>query len=220
MKSGKVCLNIARSCCLILILITTQKLNAAQLHVATASNFLKTAKEISDAFSEQTNIDVVLSSASSGKLYAQIVQGAPFDVFLSADQDKPTLLNQKGLVSSGSQFTYAQGQLVLIYNRMPVSAQPYEEPVDFKELASLAFANPKLAPYGKAAEETLEHLSWRKRSEQKWIVAENVNQVMQFVLSGNVDAGFVAYSHVLAVENIVSQKGVWHVPGSYHRPIL
>ena len=166
--------------------------SAERLHLAVASNFRAAAQSLANDFETRSSYAVSLSSGSSGKLYAQIVNGAPFDVFLSADQDKALRLERDGAGIKGSRMTYALGQLVLWSNQEQSDAEQRLKSGDFKRIA---LANPKLAPYGLAAAEVLSSLGHDKRS--KWVMGENVAQTFQFIDSAAVDLGFIAYSQVL-----------------------
>ncbi len=191
---------------------------AETLTVAVASNFAKPIKEIVTLYEKQTQNKVRLSFGSSGKIYAQIKNGAPFDIFLSADQSKPAALEKEGDIVEGTRFTYATGRLALwsaashlIDDKGLVLTQnKYEK---------LAIANPKLAPYGRAASEVLSSLKLLDVVKSKLIFGENIAQTYQFVSTGNADVGFVAYSQILHKGNI-KNGSVWIVPEKLHSPIL
>ena len=163
-----------------------------QVQVAVASNFLSTARELASIFSEQSGFDVQLSAASTGKLYAQIRQGAPFDVFLAADCWRPGLLIQAGIGVPASRFTYALGKLVW------VAAPGTELPPSSRMLlqSPVAIANPALAPYGKAALQILEKRFPEGIQSLVLIQGENVSQALQFVFSGNATLGLVSEAQV------------------------
>ncbi len=183
------------------------------IHVAVASNFAGPAGVILEKFEAETGIESVLSFGSSGKLYAQIVNGAPYDVFLSADQEKPAALFKQGL--GDEPFTYAVGRLVLWSKRNDVDAL---ELLKSGEYAFLAMANPDLAPYGKAAREALLQLGLTQNAHGKIVMGENISQAYQFVATGNAELGFVALSQIIAEEG--AQGPSWIVPAEFHAPIL
>lgn len=195
--------------------------HADTVHVAVASNFAEPAKVIADLFEEETGHEVILSFGSSGKLYAQIVNGAPFDVFLSADIEKPLRLFEAGL--SGEPFTYAVGRLVLWQKNSSTTAVMQLTHGNYNKLA---IANPKAAPYGLAALETLETMKTRQMIDREGmtpfsevlVIGENIAQAFQFVDSGNAELGFVALSQ-LSIVNDMQGGSTWIVPQDYHSPI-
>lgn len=168
---------------------------AEQVTIAVASNFSNPAQKIAHAFEQQTPHQVRLVFGSSGKIYAQITHGAPFDIFLSADQAKPLALDKNGLSVTGSRFTYALGQLILwdVKHNHPPNLSKLGNEGYFRKLA---LANPKLAPYGLAAKEVLQSLKLYKKLSPKLVMGENIAQTYQFVASGNADMGFVASSQI------------------------
>ncbi|MGV6808077.1 MAG: molybdate ABC transporter substrate-binding protein [bacterium] len=184
------------------------------VRVAVASNFIGTAKEIVEQFEQKTGHQVVLSTGSSGRLYAQIRHGAPYDIFLSADQEKPKKLEEDGLAISGTRFTYAEGVLVL-WSANPGRVDDALRRGAFKKLA---LANSRLAPYGAAAVEVLVSMGLSDSTESKWVVGENINQVWQFVRSGNADMGFVSLSQVRALKSARTAP-LWVIPSDLHEPI-
>lgn len=199
-------------CCL------TQSALAEVLHVAVASNFIAPMRELAGQFEQVSGHRLNLSFGSSGKLFAQIEHGAPFDVFLSADQHKVNALVEKGLAVPASQFSYAVGTLVLW---VPDPAQKADPLAKLKEgdFQHLALANPLLAPYGLAAEEFLRRVGLLTNTRDKQVLGDNINQAFQFVATGNAELGFVALSQVLALP--ADKRGsYWRVPTELTRPIL
>jgi molybdate transport system substrate-binding protein len=189
----------------------------AEIRVAVAANFAEPLRVLAARFEQRSTDTVTPIVASTGALYAQIVNGAPFDVFLAADVDRPHALEESGLIVAGSRRTYAVGRLVLW------SADP--DLVDAKGgvLASegyrrLALANPALAPYGQAAEEVLRGLGLWSRVEPRIVRGESIAQVFSFVSTGNAELGFVAASQVCHPERPVGGS-MWQVPQSLHAPI-
>jgi len=169
--------------------------SADEIRIAVAANFTNTMEIIVTRFEQQTGHHVIVSSGSTGKHYAQIVNGAPFDAFFAADVERPQLLENKDLIVAGSRFTYAIGRLVLW--------SPRENHVDIngEALANdnyqhLAIANPKLAPYGKAAQQVLENKGLWQPLQTRLVRGENIGQTFHFVMSGNAQLGFVALSQI------------------------
>ena len=188
-------------------------LHADQVRVAVAANFASAATEIGELFKETTGHEALHSFGSSGQLYAQIAQGAPFDVFLAADGSYPRRAVQDGLAVADSAFTYATGRLVLF------SADPDRvdgrDSLEEGEFTRLAIANPDLAPYGAAALEVLEALGVANRLQARLVRGNNVAQTYQFVITGNAELGFVALAQVIGHE----RGSRWIVPPELHAPI-
>ncbi len=176
--------------------LVTNRLPVKTITLAVASNFSKMMSEIAILFEQKyQDSQLIVVSGSSGKLYAQIHHGAPYDVFLSADQDKPGRLIKEGLAIETSQFTYASGVLVL----WSANATLIDNSADILKsnaFKKLALANSKLAPYGLAAEQVLNSMGIKDRTRAKWVQAENIAQAYQFVASKNAEIGFVAKSQV------------------------
>ena len=186
------------------------------VHVAVASNFLNPLKEIAKRYKQDTGNTLILISASTGKLYAQARHGAPFDILLAADAKRPALLEQEGVGVMGTRFTYAVGALVLWSS----DAEKVRGVESLKQMAKgkLAIANPKTAPYGRAAEQTLERLGLWKKLRPFLVQGENVSQTLQFVATGNAGLGFVAKSQV--EDPRFKLKGSrWEVPAEMHDPV-
>ncbi len=188
-----------------------------ELRVAVASNFTGTMQQLVRQFEQQTPYRVITSYGSTGKLFAQIANGAPFDAFLSADSASPCRLEEMGLTAAASRFTYARGEVVLW---SPAAQSPDEVLTMLKtgEFRHLAMANPKTAPYGAAAEEALEKLGLAKRFEKQTTKGENIAQTFQFIHSGNAQLGFVARSQVMSSDGELP-GAVWKVPLEMYTPI-
>ena len=195
---------------------------ADEIKIAVASNFYPTMKELVKHFelithnSDTTN-NIVLISGSSGKHYAQILNGAPFDLFFSADKLRPNMLEKEDVFNNQSRFTYALGKLALW--------SPFNEYVDSDgqvlytdDFRFLAIANPKIAPYGVASKETLTSMNLWQDMEEKLVRGENIAQTFQFAKSGNAKLGFVSYSQILSL-NSSSEGSYWLVPQSMYQPI-
>ncbi len=184
------------------------------LRIAVASNFAGPAARLARAFEAQhPGATVELSAGASGKLYAQIVNGAPFDILLSADVDRPQKLETEGHAVRGSRAHYAQGRLALVGSAMTtgVDGPSVLEKGDFEHLS---IANPETAPYGVAAQQVLTKLGLWETLEARLVRGENITQAYQFVTSGGAELGFVALALVLADES-----PRWEVPPALHEPI-
>jgi len=180
---------------------------------AIASNFASTAAEISAAFTENTGIPVRISVGSTGKLYAQIVNGAPFDVFLAADTERPLLLEQAGHAERGSRQSYAVGRLVLWSRDTALEGKSCREALYRGEYSKIAIANPETAPYGSAAREYLKMAGLWEYASGRAVYGENISQTLHFVATGNATLGFVARSQ-LVLANLPPAVCTWSVPES------
>lgn len=191
--------------------------SADVIRVAVASNFTHAIKQLANDFEDKTDHKVVIIIGSSGKHYAQIKNGAPFDVFFSADSKRPELLDEEGISLSGSRFTYALGKLVL-WSPKKAFVDTEGKILALKSFNHLALANPKLAPYGRAAKEVLQKLKLWETLGAKAVRGENIGQAFRFVKSQAADLGFVAYSQV--IQNIKGNQGsYWDVPENLYSPI-
>lgn len=189
---------------------------AEQVLVAVAANFIPPFRELAVEFEKSTGHRVQVAAGSSGNFYSQIKNGAPFDVFFSADMDRPTLLEDEGFGVKDSRFTYAVGRLVLWSPNADLIKG--EETLRSKNFKRLAVANPKTAPYGLAAMQTMQKLELWDRLQPQIVMGENLGQTMGFIESGNAQLGFVALSQ--ALDPKVKGKGSrWDVPINLHEPI-
>lgn len=188
---------------------------ASDATVAVAANFTAPAKEIAEKFQVASGYHIDLSFGSSGQFYTQIAQGAPFDVFLSADDERPKLAEREGLAVPGSTFTYAVGRLAL-FSTDPSLIDGQATVLKSGRFSHLAIANPKLAPYGMAAMQCLKGLGLADTVQDKIVTGASIAQTFQFVLSGNAELGFVAYAQVIGREG----GSRWLVPESLHAPIV
>lgn len=187
---------------------------AADTQVAVAANFTQPAKEIAAAFKAATGHNAILSFGSSGQFYAQMARGAPFEVFLSADSDRPQKAEQDGLGVVGSRFTYAVGRIVL-YSKTPGLVDAKGAVLKTRSFQKLAIADPVAAPYGAAAVSTLTKMGAYKALKPKIVMGTSITQAYQFVDTGAAELGFVALSQVINT----SGGSRWVVPASYHAPI-
>ena len=201
----------------VLFLFSASNVWSSNLHIAAASNFTATMRSLQTTFEQRSGHSLTISYGSSGQLYTQIRNGAPFEVFLSADKFRPQKLSQDGYAVIESRFTYALGQIALWHAKKgsDINAQTLINAHIQKRLAT---ANPKHAPYGVAAMETLKRLDvydlWKKRI----ITGQNVAQAQQFIASGHVSLGFIAYSQILSLAS-EKQGSHWLVPTRYHSPL-
>ena len=203
--------------CLVVGLLATLSAEAGVVNVAVAANFAAPMNAIAAEFSRDTGHEAKTAFGASGKFYAQIRNGAPFDVLLSADDETPAKLEQDGATVAGSRFTYAVGSLVL-WSADPRRVDGNGDVLRQGGFRKLAIANPKLAPYGRAAVETLDHLGLRDSVSSRFVQGENVGQTHQFVVSGNAELGFVALSQVMKDGQLISGSA-WVVPETLHAPI-
>jgi len=186
--------------------------------VAVAANFSQPLAAIAAAFHRDMGHTISASAASTGKLYAQIKHGAPFEVLLSADDEIPARLEAEGLGVPGSRFTYATGALLLWSPAATVvdaKGQALRQP----GVGKIAIANPKLAPYGRAAQEALTALGLFEAMKSRLVMGENIGQAFQFVVSGNAEMGFVAASQVMQ-DGKLKSGSAWAVPANLYAPIL
>ena len=190
---------------------------AAEVIVAVAANFAAPMQRIAAAFEQETGHKSVLSFGSSGNLYAQIRHGAPFEILLSADSQTPAKLESEGMGLAGTRFTYAIGTLVL-WSKQPGLVDEKGEVLRRGKFERLAIANPKLAPYGVAAMQTLAQLGALPSVQPKLVLGENISQAYQFVASENAALGLVALSQVM-LEGKIAQGSAWIVPATLHAPI-
>ena len=190
---------------------------AETVNVAVASNFHGTAQVLTERFRQDSHHNVRISTGASGKLYAQILHGAPFDVFLSADGLRPEKLEEQGLAVPGTRFVYAQGQLILWSQREQLKDVDCLQCLKSLHFDHLAIANPDTAPYGAAAKDWLQKLDLWESAKSLLVTGENIGQAFHFAASRNAALGLVAASQ-LANE---AMQGTCHyfVPVNEHRPI-
>lgn len=203
------------------LLFCSNTLNAAEIRVAVASNFRYTLQKLALDFKEKTGHVLHISAGSSGKLYAQIKYGAPFDVFLSADERRADLLVDEDIAARESAYIYARGKLVLLSNIK--TEGDCKAILSSERLHKLAIANPGIAPYGLAARQVLEALDLWGRLRPRLVMGENVAQAMQFVSTQNAEAGFVAEALLYAAGSTSGQADtdscLWYVPPDMYSAI-
>ena len=191
---------------------------AATVLVAVASNFTKPMNEIAEAFKKATGHEANLSFGSSGKFVAQIENDAPFEVLLSADDKNPKKLEESGKGIANTRFTYAIGKLVL-WSAKAGLVDDQGQILSKGGFKHVALADPKLAPYGLAAEEALKNLGLLDKLHTLFVLGENISQTQQFISSGNAELGFIALSQVIDKEGSISEGSGWIVPDNLHTPI-
>lgn len=199
------------------LFMLTSSSYADKIRIAVASNFAPALKIIANSFETQTGHEILISPASTGKHFAQITQGAPFDIFFAADSNHPQLLEQQGIAVAGSRFTYAQGKLVL-WSLDAGLLNGGGSVLDRGNFRHLAIANPKLAPYGIAAKQVLESLGLWNYLRARIVRGENIGHTFQFVYSGNAQLGFIARSQYSQLPSN-KQGSFWLVPQSLYTPI-
>jgi molybdate transport system substrate-binding protein len=190
---------------------------ADEVRVAVASNFRDAMSALATRFEQISEHQITLIFGSTGKQYAQIRNGAPFDAFFSADSRRPELLERESLAVPGSRFTYAVGKLVL-WSPQAGYVDPGGKNLERGDFRHLAIANPNLAPYGTAAREALQALGLWEQLGPRLVRGENIGQAFQFVSSGNAQLGLVAWSQ-LRRNDATIEGSYWLVPARYYSPI-
>lgn len=187
---------------------------AAEAQVAVAANFAEPIKAIAAVLEKTTGHTLKISTGASGAFYTQIKNGAPFDAFLSADNERPELLEKDGLAQPGTRFTYATGKLVL-WSVKPGRVDSQGAVLKTADLGKVAFANPKTAPYGAAAVQVMEKTGLKDTITPKLVQGESIGQAFNFVKTGNADVGFVAMSQVLEGGKL-REGSVWVIPQAHY----
>jgi molybdate transport system substrate-binding protein len=203
---------------LVLLNLISTPVNAAEVSAAVAANFAAPMERIAALFQQESGHTVKVSLAASGKLYTQIKGGAPFDVFLSADEEIPKSLLHDGLAVSGSRFVYATGRLVL-WSTQPDLVDDKGAVLHRGNFDRLAVANPVFSPYGTAAKETLSKLEMWNSIQRKLKKGEDVTQTYQLVATEKVDLAFIALSQLMRDGKVVTAGSWWLVPPQLHNPI-
>lgn len=201
----------------LVLAVSSLTVQADEVQVAVAANFTAPMQKIAAEFEKDTGHKALLVFGATGKLYAQIKNGAPFQVFLAADDKTPAKLEVEGDTVSGSRFTYAIGTLVL-WSAKPGFVDDQGEVLKKGAFKHLAIANPKTAPYGAAAVATLTQLGLLDAIQPKLVTGENISQAYQFVVTENAELGFIALSQVMA-DGQLSGGSIWIVPADLHEPI-
>jgi molybdate transport system substrate-binding protein len=191
---------------------------AAEVSVAVAANFTAPMQKIAQMFAQDTGHKALLAFGSTGSFYAQIKNGAPFQILLAADDRTPARIEHEGLGVPNSRFTYATGKLVL-WSKQPGLVDDKGDVLRNGKFERIAIANPKLAPYGAAAIEALTALGLLQTLQPKFVQGENIAQTYQFVATESAPLGFVAVSQVFT-DGHYKEGSAWLVPANLHTPIL
>ena len=197
-----------------ILLVVVGDAGAQDVQLAVAANFAGTAKRLGEQFTRASGHRLAVSSGSTGKFYAQIRNGAPFDVLLSADDETPQRLEKEELAVAGSRFTYAIGKLVL-WSPQAGLVDDQGDVLRRAPFKRLAIANPRLAPYGAAAQATMEKLGVWDALQPRLVQGENIAQTFQFVSTGNAELGFVALSQI----HEGKAGSSWIVPATLYTPL-
>lgn len=210
-KNSKLSLSIILSVYYFIVCGTLSIAWGGEIQAAVASNFYSPFKKIAHQFEKDTGNKVQIISGSTGKLYAQIMHGAPFELFLAADQRRPKLLEKNGSAISGTRFTYALGKITLWSATPNIISGDGKSILQARKFKHIAIANPRTAPYGKAALQTMQKLGLWNEVRPLVVQGENIGQTFQFVASQNAELGFVALSQILDPKNKIKGKR-WDVP--------
>jgi molybdate transport system substrate-binding protein len=209
-------MNRVTACLALSLTLLVSPARADEVQIAVAANFIVPAKQIAAEFEKASGHKALLSFGATGKFYAQIKNGAPFEVLLAADDETPERLAREGAALADSRFTYAIGTLVL-WSPRPDGVDAAGNVLRQGNFTHIALANPKLAPYGVAAEETMKALGVYANLQAKFVTAENLAQAHQFIASGNAQLGFIALAQIQKEGRI--EGSAWIVPANLHTPI-
>ena len=210
--------NLRRLLTLTAALALSAAAQAEVVQIAVAANFTAPARALAEIFARTTGHEAKLSFGATGAFYTQIKNGAPFDILLAADDERPIRLEKQGDTVPGSRFTYAVGQLVL-WSAKPGFVDGEGAVLKGGNFNKIAIANPKLAPYGAAAVETMDKLGLAAALTPKLVTGESIGQTYNFIATGNAELGFVALAQVLDGGKMKSGS-MWVVPAKYHAPII
>ena len=210
--------NLRRLLTLTAALALSAAAQAEVVQIAVAANFTAPARALAEIFARTTGHEAKLSFGATGAFYTQIKNGAPFDILLAADDERPIRLEKEGDTVPGSRFTYAIGQLVL-WSAKPGFVDDQGAVLKGGNFNKIAIANPKLAPYGAAAVETMDKLGLAAALTPKLVTGESIGQTYNFIATGNAELGFVALAQVLDGGKLKSGS-MWVVPAKYHAPII
>lgn len=200
-----------------LLLAAALPLHAAQVQVAVAANMAAPMQKIAADFARATGHEAIVVLGSTGKFYAQVRSGAPFEVLLAADDETPARLEQEGFALQGSRFTYAVGRLAL-WSADAATVDAQGQVLRQPPRGKLAIADPRVAPYGAAAMETLAKLGVQAAWQPNLVQGENIGQAFQFASTGNAALGFVALAQVMA-DGRITRGSAWIVPAQLHTPL-
>ena len=203
---------------LLLGALSTNGARAADVNVAVAANFAAPMQAIAAILEKTTGHKASIVSGATGRFYAQISNGAPFDVFLAADDETPARLEKEGLAVAGSRFTYARGKLVL-WSANPALVDAQGEVLRTGDFRKIAMAQPRVAPYGAAAMEVIGKIGLSERLTPRLVLGESLGQTFNFVATGNAELGFVALSQVLEGGKL-KNGSIWTIPSALYSPIV
>ena len=210
--------NLRRLLTLTAALALSAAAQAEVVQIAVAANFTAPARALAEIFARTTGHEAKLSFGATGAFYTQIKNGAPLDILLAADDERPIRLEKEGDTVPGSRFSYAIGQLVL-WSAKPGLVDGEGAVLKGGNFNKIAIANPKLAPYGAAAVETMDKLGLAAALTPKLVTGESIGQTYNFIATGNAELGFVALAQVLDGGKLKSGS-MWVVPAKYHAPII
>lgn len=210
--------NLPRLLTLTAALALSAAAQAEVVQIAVAANFTAPARALAEIFARTTGHEAKLSFGATGAFYTQIKNGAPFDILLAADDERPIRLEKEGDTVAGSRFTYTIGQLVL-WSAKPGLVDGEGAVLKGGNFNKIAIANPKLAPYGAAAVETMDKLGLAAALTPKLVTGESIGQTYNFIATGNAELGFVALAQVLDGGKLKSGS-MWVVPAKHHAPII
>jgi molybdate transport system substrate-binding protein len=209
--------HVRRALALVALLLAAGLVQAGQVRVAVAANMAAPMERIAEDFENTTGHEVVAALGSTGRFYAQMRGGAPFEVLMAADDNIPGRLEREGLAVPGSRFTYAVGRLAL-WSPEPYGVDPQGHVLKQPPRGRLALADPRVAPYGVAAVQTLTKLGLMGAWQSSLVQGESIGQTFQFVSTGNAVLGFIALSQVMSEGRLV-RGSAWIVPPHLHEPI-
>lgn len=198
------------------LMLVSMQCNAEVVRVAVAANFTDAARSLATVFKKTTGHDLKISYGSTGKLYAQIEHGAPYDIFMAADTERPAKVIKQGLAVPDSLFVYARGKLVL-WSAQPDLFDNGEVFLRSGKFKHLAIANPKTAPYGLAAKQVMQNTGLWDELQDKLVRGDSIAQVFQFVATENSEIGLVAYSQVRGWKG--EPGSTWEIPAKLYQPI-
>lgn len=207
--------SLAAAAVMAMLLLLPSPVQAGQALVAVASNFMATARELATEFENRSDHRLTLSFASTGKLYTQIANGAPFEVLLAADTWRPAKAEAAGLAVAGSRFTYASGKIVLCSSNPQLVDNAGAILYSPQRFRKIAIANPLTAPYGAAAVQAMQAMGVYESLKSQLVRGENIAQAYQFMVTGNAELGFVASSQLGDHPSL----SVWPVPETLYTPI-
>lgn len=210
-------LNVSLLAAVLLFASVAGSVSAGEVNVAVAANFSLPAQQIANLFQKESGHTVKLSFGSTGKLYSQIKEGAPFDVLLAADDKTPRLMEQEGLAVADTSFVYALGKLVL-WSATPGFVDDKGAVLKKGSYNRIAYADPRLAPYGLAALEAMQKMNVWDKVQNRLVTGDSIAQTYQFAATGNAELAFIALSQITR-DGKVTDGSWWIVPAELYSPI-